>query len=212
MYRVLWEELRLCAGAILGAWPFCWGVVFRLGFGQRTPRGFSLGLFLGSGVSSLFLSLLPFLLLLLFWGPARVPFPSFSLPVGRIPDYRYLDRRELRAHVLTLFSVSSLCPGRSPFPLSSPSFCPLSLSFLFLSCASVACLVVTISLPLSTHGIPNKHVSSARSAFVPVLCTHGIPDRHVFDCDSSMGSGKWMFFILAGTLDPRVTCPGYGLP
>ena len=221
MYRALWEGLRLCVGAILGAWPFCWGIVFWLGFGQRTPRDFSLGCFLGSGVSSLFLSLPPFLLLLLFWGPApaRVPSLSFLLYACRQDTGLPVPGQGgASCTTFSLFSVSSLCPGRSPFPLSSPSFCPLSLSSslfffsLFLACISCqpGC-VLRYPCPLYTYGIPNKHVSSARSAFVPALCT-----RTEFLTDMcSIVIPPWALASgcsSSGTLDPRVTYPGYGFP
>ena len=155
----MWEELRLHTGAILRVRLFCWGIVFWLGFGQRTPRNFSLGSFWGSGVSSLLLFLPPFLLLLLFWGPARVPFRSFSLLVARTPDFRYLARPELRTHVLFLFCLLFLflfcllfLPGSVAVPLLflPPSALSLSLSLFFLLHACSVLFLEGLRVPSAT--------------------------------------------------------------
>ena len=140
MYRVLWGELRRYIGMFFGARHFCRGIVIWLGFGTRTPRGFSLGSFLFRGPG--FSALLSFLLLLLLFSGGRLGclFPPCACFGARTPDFRYLARPELHTLVLVL-SVSSFCPGRSP-PFSSSLCLPsLSLSLSFsLFCTLRACV------------------------------------------------------------------------
>ena len=107
--------------AFFGARHSCWGIVFWLGFGQTTPRGFSPGrFFLGSGVSSLFLSL-PLLLLSPFFlvaGLGAFACSSSVRPAGR------------RRTPATCTGGSSFClPGSVASPsLLPPSALSLSLS------------------------------------------------------------------------------------
>ena len=134
MYRVLWGELRRYIGMFLGAGHSYRGIVIWLGFGTRTPRGFSLGSFLFRGPG--FSALLSFLLLLLLFSGGRLGclFPPCACCGARTPDFRYLARPELHTPALVL-SVSSFCPGRSP-PFSSSLCLPsLSLSLFSLFCA-----------------------------------------------------------------------------
>ena len=101
-------------------------------------RGFFFSPFSGC-VFWFFLSLPLVLLLLLFWGPARVHFPSLlslNLQDAGLP----VPVQAGAAHTCCLsFLLSSLCPGRSPFPLSSSAFCILSLLCSFSLSLSFSC-------------------------------------------------------------------------
>ena len=132
VYRVLWEELRLYTGAILGARLFCWGIVFWLGFGQRTPRGFSLGSFWGSGVSSLLLSLPPFSSSFSSGGRPGCPFLLFAC---RQDSGLPVPGQAGASHTCSLSFLSPLSArvGRRTPSLLPPSALSLSLSLSSLS-------------------------------------------------------------------------------
>ena len=117
MYRVWWGELRLYTGAFFGARHSCWGLVFWIGLGPRTPRTFSPGSF-SSGFRCFFALSLPLLLLLLSGGRPGCLFLFFFRSSCRtMADSRYQYRPEsMQAHrfppsllLLPSLSLSSLC-------------------------------------------------------------------------------------------------------
>ena len=136
-------------GAFLGTRRSCWGIVFWLGFGQRTPRGFSLESF-HSGVSVFFFAL--------SLSPSSSPLPppsflvaglgvsscsSFCVSCRTATDFRYQFRPEpMIAHV---FSPLSARVGRLFSPLLLLPSLSLSLSSLLHACT------VNLVDPASSH-------------------------------------------------------------
>ena len=132
MYRVLWGELRRYIGTIVGARHSCWGIVFWLGFGLRTPWGFSPGsFFFGVPVfpRSLSLSFFFFSSFFLVAGLGVFSCSSLARPAGRRRTSGTSTGRSPCLHMSSL----PLSPRVGRLPLSSSSFCPLSLSLSSLS-------------------------------------------------------------------------------
>ena len=142
MYGVFWGRLRQYIGTFFEARHSCWGLVFWLIFGQRTPRVFSLVSFLfrGPGVffALLSLPLLPLFLLFLFWWPAWVPLLFLCLAcrqdTGPTSGTCTGRAQHTCGHV---FSFSSARVGS--LPLSSSLFLPCLSLFLSFSLSLSLC-------------------------------------------------------------------------